>query len=87
MATLAQFARREQIAFTLLSDEGSQIIAAFDLIDSRLPKTSPWYGFARPMIVVLDAMGIVRHRFSTHDRRDRPAVDAVIEALGAARDP
>ncbi len=80
---LADFAERRRIAYPLLSDKGSRIISAFGLIDPSAPKTSRWYGFAKPMIVVLDAEGIVRHRFSSRDYRDRPEVEAVLEKLGA----
>ncbi len=83
MPKLAGFAKRDRIAFALLSDKGSRIISAFDLIDPSVPATSPWYGFATPMIVVLDDQGIVRHRFSSRDHRDRPEVDAVLGKLGA----
>ena len=83
MAKLAGFAKRGRIAYTLLSDTESRIIEGFGLIDPSLPKTNRWYGFARPMIVVLDAEGIVSHRFSTRDYRDRPEVDAEIAALAA----
>ena len=86
MPKLARFARRDGIAFALLSDEGSRIISAFDLTDASLPETNPWYGFAKPMIVVLDERGIVRHRFSIRDKRDRPDIDAVLGKLGAASD-
>ena len=60
---------------------GSKIIRAFGLLDPGQAKSTPWYGIARPMIVVLDADGIVRRRFSTQGYRDRPEVGAVLEAL------
>lgn len=85
MPKLAGFARRGRIGYTLLSDGDSRIIEGFGLIDPSMPKTSRWYGFARPMIVVLDAEGIVRHRFSSRDYRDRPEFDAVLEVIG--KDP
>lgn len=82
VATLARFAARDRIAYPLLADEGSRIIRAFDLLDAAPPEGSRWHGIARPMIVALDAEGAVTHRFSTEDYRDRPDVDAVMEALG-----
>lgn len=80
--TLARFAARDRISYPLLADEGSRIIRAFDLLDAAPPQGSRWYGIAKPMIVALDADGVVTHRFSTEDFRDRPDFDAVMEALG-----
>ena len=83
MPVLARFAQRNAIGFTLLSDKGSAIIRAFGLINEEAAG-KPWYGIAHPMIVVLDAAGIVRHRFSMRDYTDRPDADAVLGALAAA---
>ena len=81
VAALALFVHRAGIGYPLLSDEESRMIEAFGLLDPGPAKSSSWYGMARPMIVVLDADGIVRQRFSTHGYRDRPEVGAVLEAL------
>ena len=82
MPTLARFAARGGISYPLPADEGSRIIRAFGLLDAAPPQGSRWYGIARPMIVALDADGVVARRFSTEDYRDRPDFDAVMEALG-----
>ena len=78
---LAVFAGRADIGFPLLSDEGSKIIAALDLRDPAPAESTPWYGMARPMILAIDAGGVVRQRFSTHGYRDRPEAGAVLEAI------
>ncbi len=80
-SVLERFAGRAGIGYALLSDEGSKIIRAFGLLDPNHAESTPWYGIARPMIVVLDAHGVVRQRFSTQGYRDRPEVGAVLEAL------
>ena len=78
---LERFAARAGIGYPLLSDEGSRIIAAFGLLDPGQAKSTPWYGIARPMIVVVDPGGVVRQRFSTRGYRDRPEAGAVLEAI------
>ena len=81
VAVHARFAASQHIAYTLLADEKSGIIKAFGVIDERYPAGSAWYGLARPIIFVIDAGGVITHRFSSRDYRDRPSVDSVIEAL------
>ena len=81
VAVLERFAGRVGIGYKLLSDRGSKIIEAFDLLDPGPSKSTPWYGIASPMILAIDADGIVRQRFSTQGYRDRPDVGAVLEAI------
>ena len=81
VTALERFAGRTGIGYPLLSDEGSRIIEAFNLLDPGPSKSTPWYGIARPMIVTVDTDGIVRQRFSTRGYRDRPEVGAVLEAI------
>lgn len=81
VAVHARFAAGRQIAYTLLADEKSAIIKAFGVIDQRYPATSRWHGLAVPIIFVIDAGGVVTHRFSSRDYRDRPSIDSVLEAL------
>jgi peroxiredoxin len=77
---LAQFAREEKVRFTLLSDKAAEIIGAFDLVNERFRGTR-WDGVAHPATFVVDARGVVTHRFSESSYRDRPDVDAVLEIL------
>ncbi len=77
----ADFARDRGIAYTLLADRGSEIIAAFGLIDERMTRGGPWYGIAHPITFVIDAEGVITHRFSGTSYRDRIAVDVVLSEL------
>ena len=78
------FAAREEIRFALLSDQGSALIKAFGLLDDSVPATSKWHGFAHPVIFVIDPAGVVRHRFSEENYRQRPDVDLVLDTLRKA---
>ncbi len=77
----ANFARERDIAYTLLADRRSEIIGAFGLIDARMPRGSPWYGLAHPITFVIDAKGVITHRFSSASYRDRVGVDVVLREL------
>ena len=77
---LAQFAERERIAFTLLSDRKAEIIGAFGLINQQFRGTA-WYGVALPATFVINASGTVTHRFSERDYRIRPDIDAILDIL------
>lgn len=80
----SRFAQRESIRLTLLADDKAEIIKAFDLVSPRFEKGSAWYGIATPAIFAVNAKGIVTHRFSTHNYRDRPEPEAVLEILKRA---
>lgn len=78
---LKRFSGETGVSFSLLSDPDSKIIGAFGLRDEHFARSSPWFGLARPIILVVDAAGTVRHRFSSLDYRRRPDVDAVLDRL------
>ena len=77
----ADFAAREKIAYTLLSDQGSAIIRAFGLLNERFAPSSRLYGIAHPAIFVIDPKGVITHRFSTREYQVRPEIDAVLTEL------
>lgn len=87
VAVHARFAAGNGIAYTLLADEKSAIIRAFGVIDERYPAGSTWHGLARPIIFAIDPGGIITHRFSSRDYRDRPDVDTVLKALRSPLPP
>ncbi len=80
VAVHAGFARRRDIPFTLLADRKAEIIGAFGLIDER-HRGSPWYGLAIPMTFVIDAKGVITHRFSSANYRERIPVGVVLRVL------
>ena len=78
---LTRFSEAETIEYPLLSDAGNVVIPAFGVANERFPKGSPWYGIAHPVILVVDAEGIVRHRFHEPDYRERPSAETILELL------
>lgn len=81
VAGLKRFAAQEEIGYTLLSDRRSAIIRAFGLIAESVPRDSDWYGFAHPIIFVIDPEGVIRHRFSEANHQVRPDPNAIYEIL------
>lgn len=81
VAVLKRFAERRDIGFALLSDSESEIIPAFGLLNESFPPGSRWRGIAHPMTVVVDAEGVVRHRFSERRYQDRPGIDEILDVL------
>ncbi len=74
---LERFSRSRGIGYPLLSDAGAGIIRAFGAASGRYPEGSAFHGTARSLVLVVDAGGVVRHRFS----RPYPGPDAVLEAV------
>ena len=78
VGSLAHFAKRRKVAFTLLSDSNTEIIEAFDVLNDESTFHS---GIAHPTIFVTDAKGVITHRFSEFDYSSRPDVSDVLEAF------
>ncbi len=81
---LRRFAGRRKIDYTLLSDPGSEVIRAFDLLNERYRPGSYAHGVPHPAIFVVDPDGTITHRVSEESYRNRPEIDVVLEALHRA---
>jgi peroxiredoxin len=81
--TLQGFAERNAITYPLLSDAGSKLIDAFDIRNKQAPPRVQ--GVPRHATFVLDQQGTIRAKLYQVSYRERPAVDALIAALNAAR--
>lgn len=78
---LTRFSEAEKIGYPLLSDADNVVIPAFGVANERFPKGSPWYGIAHPVILVVNAEGVVRHRFYEPDYSERPDAETILELL------
>lgn len=83
--TLAVFAEKQGIDYTLLSDGGSKMIDAFGLRDPQYPPTSFAYGVPRPSIFVLDRRGVLRAKLALEGYKVRPDNDAILKAVDSVR--
>ena len=77
------FARRNKVTFPLLSDVGSKTIDAYHIRSTDAPPELS--GFARHATFIVDQKGVIRAKLFRLSYRERPAVDALINALKEAR--
>lgn len=82
-AILAEFSEREDIGYTMLSDEGSTMIDAFDLRDPYYGEESFASGVPRPAILVIDTQGTIRAKMVETDYRIRPEPSDIVAAVDA----
>ena len=80
---LAEFSEREDIGYTMLSDEGSAMIDAFDLRDPQYREGSFAHGVPRPAIIVIGPDGVVQATMVETDYRERPALSDIVAAVDA----
>lgn len=65
----------------MLADDKAEIIPAFGIENPQFKKGSAWYGIAHPMIFAVAPDGVVRHRFSQTNYRDRTDIDLILDIL------
>lgn len=85
---LAKFKQRRDIAYSLMSDEGSEIIDAFGIRNNNYPEDHYGYGVPHPIIFVLDTDGVIQDKlyekdWNTNERsyRQRPEISAILASL------
>jgi AhpC/TSA family/Thiol:disulfide interchange protein DsbD, N-terminal len=90
---LAKFARKYNITFSLLSDQGSKVIRTLDLLNEQVqehavfgvPANRKYYGVPYPGTFVLDETVMVTEKRFHQSYRNRDTVSALLEAaLGIA---
>lgn len=81
--TLGQFAAKQQIGYTLLSDAGSKMIDAFGLRDPAYAPDSFAYGVPRATVLVIAPNGTVKRKLTTEDYKIRPSNQAILSAVDA----
>lgn len=75
---LDQFAKKQQISYTLLSDEGSKMIDAFDVRDPQYGPDSMANGVPQPVVMIIDADGTIQGKLALEGYRDRPELEAIM---------
>lgn len=80
---LKGFADRGKVTFPLLSDAGSKTIDAYEIRNKNAPARCD--GIAYHATFILDAKGVIRAKLFQVSYAERPAVDALVKALKAAR--
>ena len=75
---LDQFAKKQSIDYTLLSDEGSKMIDAFDVRDPQYGEDSMAYGVPQPVVIIIAPDGTVQGSLAVEGYRDRPPTEDVL---------
>jgi hypothetical protein len=83
-ATLADFAARRGITFTMLSDRGSAIIRKYGLLNRQVPAGTSEFGIPYPGTFLLDAHGIVTARFFEPAYQERNTVSSMLVRTAGA---
>jgi peroxiredoxin len=77
--TLAGYKADKALSYELLSDEGSVVIKAFNLLNTDMKPGSRYDGIPHPAIVFIGADGTIKQTLREDGFKTRPAVDLVIE--------
>lgn len=78
-ATLAGFAEDKGLTYTLVSDEGSEVITAYGLLNADMEEGSRYWGIPHPAIVFVRTDGTVAAVLREEGYKDRPEVEVVTE--------
>ena len=76
-----RFVQLRDLKFPVVTDEGSDIIKAFGILNEEHEPGSFAYGIPHPFVYVIAPDGTVTHRFAEQSYRDRPPVPTVLDAL------
>lgn len=80
---LAEFAARRGITFPLLSDQGSETIRRYGILNTTVPETNPAYGYPFPGTFILDPTGRVTARFFEREYQERTTIASILVRLGS----
>lgn len=88
VATVQRFAKLRKIDYPLLSDENREVINAFGLFNDRFPEGSRYRGTAIPMVVVVNADGVVTRAYNGRGYTEDHEIATIISnAIEAADNP
>lgn len=82
---LANFERRRNIGYTMLSDEQAQVVRQLDLLDPTQPPNRRHNGLPVPTILILSPGGEVLAKLGDANYRTRPAPEVVLATLDRLR--
>jgi len=75
---MADFARRKNITFPLLSDPQSKVIRAFGVLNTYVPAGHMWYGVPFPGTFIVDRDGIVRSKYFENRYQERVSAPTIL---------
>ena len=79
---LRDFRTAVGITFTLLSDPDSKIIRQFGILNTLIAEDDhPWFGIPYPGTVVMDAAGLITHKFFENNLAVRVGPEQLLRAV------
>ena len=75
---LADFARRQNITYTLLSDPGSRTIRAFGILNTTVPEDHMQYGIPHPGTYIVDSQGVVQSKYFENRFQERFSAPTIL---------
>lgn len=78
-AVLAEFARAENLNYRLYSDPDSDVIAAFNLLNTDIREGSRSWGIPHPAVVFVRNDGTVAAVLREDGYKTRPQIDMIVE--------
>lgn len=76
---LSGFAEEKALTYTLVSDEGSDAIRAFGLLNEEMREGSRYWGIPHPAIVFVRTDGTVAAVLREDGYKERPPVEVILE--------
>jgi hypothetical protein len=78
---LRDFRDAHGITYTLLSDPDSEIIRAFGILNTLIdPNDHPWYGIPYPGTYIVNADGVITHKFFDNNLAVRAGPEQLLSA-------
>ncbi len=78
---LKDFHNKHEMQFDLLSDEGSEIIKAFGILNTDMKPGSRAYGIPNPAIYIVSSEGRVIKILSEEGYKKRPSPELILETI------
>lgn len=78
---LSDFADLKGIKYPMLSDEGSVIIKAFDILNEKYEPGDWAYGIPHPIVFITDTEGVITGKLYEEGYKKRPPTDAILASL------
>ncbi len=83
---LEGFHASEELGYPLLHDENAKHVIGFDILNENYEPGHGAYGIPHPGIFHITPDGVVAAKFAVPGYRQRPPMEAVLEAVSAAAD-
>ena len=80
METLKAFSDKNEIAYPLLSDEGSKTIDAYGIRNKQMDRFERFTGVPHPGTYLLDGEGVIRAKLFLERYQERHTTDVLVEA-------